>query len=217
VMGVVASQDFFAVSNCACRQRKRMDPDAAACNHPEEVCLHFSVLAHYLVDNGLAREITKQDAIEILDLAADAGLVHAVSNRQQDADTICNCCRCSCVFFESYHVLKQDKSHDFSNYRLKINQATCKACGLCVERCPVNALSLEHCPLSKDKRGEAATLNANRCLGCGVCVHKCPTQSLILERRREIEHPPNDMREWMQRWITDHKQARDGGTGAARN
>jgi electron transport complex protein RnfB len=217
VMGVVESQDFFAVSKCACRQRKRVDPDAAACKHPEEVCLHFKDLAHYLVDNGLAREITKEEAKEILDVAADAGLVHAVSNRQQGADTICNCCKCSCAFFESYHVLKQDKSHDFSNYRVKINRATCKACGLCVERCPVRALRLDPCPLEANTRGEAATLDADRCLGCGVCVHKCPTKSLILVRREEIHHPPEDMREWMKRWIIDHRHVGAGGAQEAKH
>jgi electron transport complex protein RnfB len=215
VMEFVESQDFFAVSKCACRQRKRMDPDSVACNHPEEVCLHFRDLARYLVDNGLSRRITKEETKDILELAADAGLVHAVSNRLQGADTICNCCRCSCVFLECYQVLKQEKSHDFSNYRVKINQTTCRACGLCVERCPVQALTLAKCAVAQNERGEAATLDVDRCLGCGVCVHKCPTQSLILERRQEIHHPPEDSREWMNRWISDHKQARADRKGSA--
>jgi len=207
VLGFVESEDFIPVSKCACRQRKRMDPEAAACKHPEEVCLHFRDLARYLVEIGLSRRITKEEAKRILQLAADAGLVHALSNRQEGADTICNCCKCSCVFFESYHVLKQGKSHDFSNFRVKINQPTCKACGLCVERCPVQALRLADSTLAQNERGQAATLDVDRCLGCGVCVHKCPTQSLILERREEIHHPPQDSREWMKRWIWDHKQA----------
>lgn len=208
VMSVVESQDFLSVSNCACRQRKRVDPASAQCEHPEEVCLHFGDLAHYLVDNGLSREITKEEAKDILKVAADAGLVHAISNRQKDVDTICNCCKCSCLFFESYHVLKHQKSHDFSNYRLKISPETCQACGLCVQRCPVQVLSLEDSPLAKNQRSKAATLiNPDQCLGCGVCVHKCPTQSLYLEPRAEIQHPPKDAREWITRLAMDQKQA----------
>ena len=207
VMGLVDSQDFLAVSNCACRQRKRVDPGSAQCEHPEEVCLHFGDLAHYLVDSGLSREITREEAKDILKVAADAGLVHAMSNRQKEVDTICNCCGCSCIFFESYHVLKHEKSHDFSNYRLKINPETCKACGLCVQRCPIQALTLEDSPLTKNKQRKAATLmNPGPCLGCGVCVHKCPTQSLILEPRAEIQDPPKDRREWMTKWVMDQKQ-----------
>jgi electron transport complex protein RnfB len=207
VTAVVDTQDFFAVSKCACRQRKRMDPDSVPCEHPEEVCLHFRDLGHYLVETGLAREITKEEAKDILKKAADAGLVHAISNYERDADTICNCCKCSCLFFESYHVLKHGKSHDFSNYRLKITKETCAACGLCEQRCPVGAIRLEDSPAAKNKLGKAPALAADRCLGCGVCVHKCPTQSLVLTLREEIQPPPRDMREWIKRYMTDQKQA----------
>jgi len=217
VTGIVQSQDFLAVSKCACRQRKRVDPDSAQCKHPEEVCLHFGDLAHYLVDNGLSREITKEEARDILKVAADEGLVHAISNRQKDTDTICNCCKCCCVFFESYHVLKHEKSHDFSNYRLRINSETCKACGLCVQRCPVQALRIEDSPLAKNNQGKAATLiHSGQCLGCGVCVHKCPTQSLLLEPRAEIQEPPKDAREWITKLVMDQKQAEVNGVPGAK-
>ncbi len=209
VMSIVESQNFVAVSHCACRQRKRVDPDSARCKHPEEVCLHFGGLARYLVENGLSRQISKEEAIDILQCAAEAGLVHAVSNRQKDADTICNCCSCCCIFFESYHVLKHEKSHDFSNYRLRINAETCKACGLCVQRCPVQALKLEDSPVSRNKQGQAAKIvHSNQCLGCGVCAYKCPTQSLFLEPRMEIQEPPKDVLEWRARLIVDQKQAK---------
>jgi Na+-translocating ferredoxin:NAD+ oxidoreductase subunit B len=206
VMGLVDSQGFLSVSKCACRQRKRLDPDSAPCDHPEEVCLHFGDLGQYLVDNGLAREITREEAKKILQEAADAGLVHAVSNRQQEPGTICNCCKCSCIFFESYHVLRHDRSHDFSNYRLKTNPETCKACGLCVERCPVEALRLGESAAATNKHGKVAMLDPGRCLGCGVCVHKCPTRSLILEPREEFHDPPQDMRQWMKRLIEDQRR-----------
>ncbi len=216
VMKIIESQNFLAVSNCACKQRKRVDPNSAQCKHPEEVCLHFGDLAHYLVDNGLSREISKEEAKDILKVAAEAGLVHAISNRQSDVDTICNCCNCSCVFFESYHVLKHEKSHDFSNYRLRINPETCKACGLCIQRCPVQALKLEDSPLAKNKQRKAAKLiHSNQCLGCGVCVHKCPSQSLLLEPRVQIQAPPKDAREWITRMVMDQKQAQASGVRGA--
>jgi formate hydrogenlyase subunit 6/NADH:ubiquinone oxidoreductase subunit I len=165
-------------------------------------------MGRYLVENGLGRRIAKEEAKEILNVAADAGLVHAISNWQTDPDTICNCCKCACIFFECYHVLKHKRSHDFSNYRLKTRPQTCKACGLCVKRCPVQALRLEESSLADNKQGKAATLDRDACLGCGVCVHKCPTQSLSLELRAETLPPPQDMREWARRWTQDQKQAR---------
>ena len=79
------------------------------------------------------------------------------------------------------HVLERAKmdpplprGHQPSNYVLSISRETSQACGLCTQRCPVDALTLE---------GEDLHDNPERCLGCGVCVHGCPTQSLSLTRR----------------------------------
>jgi len=205
VIDFVDSRDYFTVSPCACRQRKSLDPNSAHCAHPKEVCLHFGALGHYLADNGLAREIPKEEAKEILQQAADSGLVHAMSNWEKDPDTLCNCCRCSCLFFEAYHLLGHDRSHDFSNYRVKANPETCKACGLCVERCPVGALGIDKSSRAWNKKGNVVVLHPDRCLGCGVCVHKCSTQSLVLERRKEFSQPPESMGEWMKRWTQDQR------------
>jgi NAD-dependent dihydropyrimidine dehydrogenase PreA subunit len=217
VLSIVESQNFLCVSKCACRQRKRVDPNSAHCEHPEQVCLHFGDLARYLVGSGLSREITREEAKEILKAAAEAGLIHAVSNRQKGADTICNCCPCSCVFFEASHMLAHGKTHDFSNYIVRIDPETCEACGLCAKRCPVRALKITDSPLAKNKRRKAAKLvDSGRCLGCGVCVYKCPTRSLSLELRPQIQDPPQDAREWMARLVKDQEEAGAAGAPAAK-
>jgi electron transport complex protein RnfB len=203
VIRFVDSQDYCTVSYCPCRQRKRLDPDSEVCDHPMEVCLHFGRLGHYIVENGLGREITREETKEILTQAAESGLVHAISNWQEGADTICNCCKCCCLFFEAYHVLKHSKSHDVSNYQVRTSQETCKACGLCVERCPVGALRLEDSPMAANKKGKAAKADIEKCIGCGVCAYKCPTRSLVLVRREKTSEPPRDVREWMERWYSD--------------
>jgi electron transport complex protein RnfB len=209
VVRFVDSQDYCTVSFCPCRQRKNMDPNTENCKHPVEVCLHFGPLGHYIVDNGLGREITRDKTKEILKKAAESGLVHSISNWQNGADTICNCCKCCCLFMDAYHVLKHHKSHDASNYIVRTNPGTCKACGLCVERCPMEALHLENSAEATNEKGQVVVLDPERCLGCGVCVYKCPTESLILEKREEIVPPPRDPREWMARWNRDRRSAKD--------
>ena len=66
VVQYVESQTYCTVSYCPCRQRKNLDPDSSSCDHPVEVCLHFGHLGHYIVENGLGREITKEETMEIL-------------------------------------------------------------------------------------------------------------------------------------------------------
>jgi ferredoxin len=209
VVKVVDSQTYFCVTHCPCRHRKNLDPDTPDCTHSTENCLHFGALARYIVENGLGREITREETHEILHRAADEGLVHGVSNWLKGVDTICSCCRCCCMMFEAYHVLKHARGMDSSNYRVRATAETCKACGLCVKRCPMDALKLEDSPEATNKKGKAAVLITDRCIGCGVCAHKCPTESLILERREEIIDPPLDPRDYTKRFLTDRQAARE--------
>ena len=207
VYKVLDAQDYFCVTTCPCRHRKNLDPESPKCKHPTETCLHFGRLAHYIVEQGLGREISCQEAQEVLRQAADSGLVHGLSNWQEGADTICNCCKCCCMWFEGFHKLKHSKSMDGSNYRVRTQSETCQGCGLCVKRCPMEALHLESSAAAKNKTGKVAVLNPGLCIGCGVCAHKCPTHSLILETRERIADPPVDPRDYMRRFLAEKQEA----------
>lgn len=88
VLKVVDAHEYYTVSHCTCRERHRLDPDYPDSPFPSEVCLHFDELGRYCVENDMGREITKEETLEILKKAADAGLVHGIANHQGIADTI---------------------------------------------------------------------------------------------------------------------------------
>jgi len=167
----------------------------------------------------LGREITRQETEEILRQCAEAGLVHGVANMQEGPDTICNCDPCCCVTLEAFHKLKHAQGMNRSNYQVSANHETCIGCGLCVKRCPIEALDLEDEPKAKgritavgdkeliNKRGKVSVANLDICIGCGVCAYKCPTKSLTLERREAPEHPPKDIREYMKLVMADFATA----------
>ncbi|MBD3390847.1 MAG: 4Fe-4S dicluster domain-containing protein [Chitinivibrionales bacterium] len=52
----------------------------------------------------------------------------------------------------------------------KVDMAKCTGCGVCVDACPLEAISLEN--------GKAVV--SDSCTGCGSCVDACPNGALSL-------------------------------------
>ncbi len=52
---------------------------------------------------------------------------------------------------------------------VKIDKEKCVACGVCVDVCPTEALSVE---------GDFAVCDADLCVDCGVCIPECPTEAI---------------------------------------
>lgn len=51
----------------------------------------------------------------------------------------------------------------------KVNPDDCTACGLCVDECPAEAISMEE---------EVAVVDANTCTDCELCVDVCPSEAI---------------------------------------
>lgn len=176
---------YLAVGHCPCRQMARNTGEG--CDHPTERCLHFGTLAEYLVEQGIARQITKEEALGILHKATEEGLVHVCDNLEGHIRTICNCCPCCCAFFRArtdfgFNTLSK------SNYVASVDKDACITCGTCEERCPVNAISLE---------GDFAEVDEEVCIGCGVCTPTCEGDGAIRLHKREQVIPPPDLQNFV--------------------
>ncbi|MEG2519403.1 MAG: FAD-dependent oxidoreductase, partial [Oscillospiraceae bacterium] len=131
----------FAVADCTCRRSRRLL--GQGCGHLEkDMCLQLDSGAEYYIRTGRAREITREEAFEIIKKAEDNGLMHSIPNIDNGkTHAICNCCACSCysmrnaIMFNSPDMIR-------SNYISEVNSENCVACGQCVENCPTNALKL---------------------------------------------------------------------------
>jgi NAD-dependent dihydropyrimidine dehydrogenase PreA subunit len=229
VKKVLDSYSYFCVTQCGCRWRKNLSDLTPNCKHPTENCLHFDRLAHYAVENGFGKEITRQEAEAILRDSAERGLVFGINNQQMGSDTICSCCSCCCMWFDGMRSLKKAGAGTMSpsNYRIRTDDETCTGCGLCVKRCPMDALQLKDTPAAKgrkttlkdetgkektltNKTGKLAVADADLCIGCGVCAYKCPSKSLILVRNETEHHPPRTGRDWVIQYVTDTAAYRTG-------
>lgn len=62
------------------------------CHHSLEVCIKYDELAEFVIEKGLARQISKDEAMKILADSEKEGLVHMVDNTQGQIKHTCNCC-----------------------------------------------------------------------------------------------------------------------------
>jgi NADPH-dependent glutamate synthase beta subunit-like oxidoreductase/NAD-dependent dihydropyrimidine dehydrogenase PreA subunit len=133
---------IFSVSDCACRTSR--EAMGEGCGHlKEDMCIQLDHAAEYYIKTGRGRAITREEAIEIIRVAEENGLMHSIPNFDGEGHThaICNCCGCGCF---SMRLANMWENPDMirSNYVSEIDTDKCVACGECVEACPTNALKM---------------------------------------------------------------------------
>lgn len=138
----IENAERYSIANCACRTAAKLV--GKGCDHPiEDTCMQFDDTADYYVRSGRGHYVSKEEALEILEMTEKAGLVHcAFQVEGKDYTTfICNCCGCSCAGLRQINRLDANPmSH--SNFRARIDEEKCVACGNCVDICPMNAVTL---------------------------------------------------------------------------
>jgi len=176
----------WGVMDCICRKQKALLGDA--CQHPVEVCMILSDKATAFDHSKVVRALSREEAMAVLLQAAQAGLVHSVSNNQQGVWYVCNCCTCSCAILRAMAEKGMANVIARSSYVNQVDESRCLACGDCVAMCQFHALSVN----------EFAEVDRLKCVGCGVCVSSCPEQALVLVQRPawEIKNPPATIKEW---------------------
>ena len=186
----------FSVSDCSCRtSREAMNE---GCGHlKEEMCIQLDHAAEYYIKTGRGKEITREEALDIIRRAEDNGLMHSIPNLDTPGQThaICNCCGCGCY---AMRLANEYLNGDIvrSNYRAVVDETKCVACGECVDVCPTNAVRLGQKLCTKTPIDEKVTketprdtdwpqekwnsnyrLNRKNTLDSGTapCITKCPT------------------------------------------
>jgi Na+-translocating ferredoxin:NAD+ oxidoreductase subunit B len=180
---IIKDQKKISVAPCICRKEQRMLREG--CDHPLETCMAFGTGAYYYIENGLGREVTTEEALKILKRGMDSGLVLQPGNGQKSW-SICMCCGCCCGLLRGLKTMEKPAYAAHTNFYSQIAADECIACGLCEERCPMDAIQME---------GDAAVVNRDRCVGCGVCVGTCNVDAIKLLQKSEHDRyvPPKDV------------------------
>jgi Fe-S-cluster-containing hydrogenase component 2 len=187
---LIENAKSWGVRDCICRVQQRLI--GKECDHPVENCLIFAPVEGAFDHSDIDRAISKQEALQILHEAEEAGLVHTTGNYLGPHYYICNCCTCSCGILRGVAEFGIPTAVAKSDFLAVVDTEECLGCEDCLPACQFGALSISEniCVIDKAK-----------CVGCGVCATVCPTEALRLTRRPtgEVEPTPTTIEEWAQR------------------
>jgi Pyruvate/2-oxoacid:ferredoxin oxidoreductase delta subunit len=169
---IIRKQSKIVVAPCICRREHKMV--GKGCGKPEEACLIFGGGAYYYEENGLGRDISPDEAIEILQKGLEAGLVLQPSNAKKPAN-ICLCCGCCCQILKQLKSLPEPSSIICSNYMAVVDESNCTACEQCAEICQMDAITVD----------TTASVDSDRCIGCGLCVSICDFEAIYLKEKSD--------------------------------
>lgn len=172
---LILAQERISVADCICRQEKGILGEP--CVKPLETCLSFGSGADFYVRNEMGRYVTQEQALEILHMAEETGLV-LQPDAAQDATFICCCCGCCCGVLTNLKRHPAPANFAVTPFIAIHDEELCDGCGLCQERCQMDALYLDDGIMHVDRE---------YCIGCGLCITTCPNEALSLERKEGFE------------------------------
>ena len=174
-MGIRECKDKFPVGSCI-----MMGPSA----------LHFEMLE-------LGKRVTRQEAVEYFDNMQEKGLVGQTDNTITGNTIICLCCGCCCSQLRGRTRWDNMDAILPANF-IPVAGDDCIGCGLCTERCMLEALTL-------DEETDRPKVDADKCIGCGVCTLTCPQETLALQRY-ERSTPFNTAREMLKTIALENRE-----------
>jgi electron transport complex protein RnfB len=191
----------FAILECICRKKKAMEGGSCKVTDRKETCLAIGHIAQHALLGDFGREITRDEAMSILEKNQKQGLVLQLSNTEK-AEFICSCCGCCCGLLEVHKHLPKPVDFWVSNLHAVVDRSACDGCGVCEKRCQVGAVHVR-------KKKQPAVVNLDRCIGCGLCVPTCPRNAMTL-LKKSIEVRPPETREELYDIIMSNKKGRLG-------
>ncbi len=177
---------------CMCRRILSTLDDPCRLAMPDDGgCMILGDAARPYIKYGHARQISREEALEVIQRVRDRGAIHSVFHDKDDTSlpqtAICNCCWDCCGFFRPYNMGAMPLRYS-GFYMARIGDGTrCTGCRKCQKYCPTAAISVV------DKK---PSIDAGRCIGCGQCVHQCaPSVVELVEDVRTVFLPMLKMSE----------------------
>ncbi len=171
----------YVLIDCICRKANKMGGAPCKVTSRKETCFAMENMADLYINEGWGREGTRQEALEMLRMNQEEGLVFQAENIK-DPKFICSCCGCCCGILSSLKEFPETVDFFSTNYYAQINADACVGCGTCIDVCQIEAIKMKN---------DISKVNKRRCIGCGNCVLICPQQAIQLIKKDKVEIPPD--------------------------
>ncbi|MFX0070512.1 MAG: ATP-binding protein [Candidatus Hermodarchaeota archaeon] len=182
----------FAVMPCSCRTKAGYLEKK--CDKPIETCMTFDLGADFFVKIGMAKRLSKEEALALLKKCEKAGMVHMTLNAKKP-DFICNCCSDCCGILRPLTEFHQPGMFAISNFKPIIDEKIdCTECFICVDKCPTHAVI----PWNENDKW-TIEIDDKLCIGCGICSSNCPTKRIFLKKIKN-ETPEDTMQDAYMRY-----------------
>ncbi|MFX0175603.1 MAG: ATP-binding protein [Candidatus Hodarchaeota archaeon] len=173
----------IGVANCVCRQANEVMGHSCEKTSLKETCLYFNSTGQLFIDQGWARPISKEEALDIVNQSEKDGLTLQAGNTK-NPEFICSCCSCCCQILTNLQKIPRPSRVISSNYYAVVDPELCVGCETCLERCQINSIKIVD---------NKAKVLLKRCIGCGVCVPSCLEDAISLKKKTEISVPPQTL------------------------
>lgn len=188
---IVRNQKTVGIADCYCRLSE--DFQGNSCEKPRETCFVFNEFAESLIDLGIARPMSVDEALVRLEECEQAGLVHNVDNYQGQIRGMCNCCSCHCPGIQA--AARGQKNIEAASHFVSVYDAEkCIGDLACVSACPIGAIT------EKDGR---PVFDFNLCFGCGQCASVCPEGAISMGVRKNAPQVFPTYRQLFTRQMTE--------------
>ena len=202
----------FLVIPCVCKREMEL-LHGHSCRKPMKRCGFVGLPPQTPLGETV---LDREEASKLLTRLEKMGHVHlafygfTMSAESPQFVGTCNCCACCCGVFHGQKISGAAEGPQKSNYRAVVDPEPCTACGACILRCPVDAISedpnhpkprvvkIHRAGDEPERVPGAAVVDRDKCIGCGVCVIGCMEDAIVMEPVSEDEwfHVPNSMAEW---------------------
>ncbi|MFX0098357.1 MAG: ATP-binding protein [Candidatus Hodarchaeota archaeon] len=186
---IESSHGKFVSLPCMCKKNHKNEGKPCTRTNRIHTCMALRDNADICIKTGIGQKITKEEALEIVRMNEEEGLVLQTENAKKP-NWLCGCCGDCCTILNSLKMFPRPFDFARGNFQASINEDSCVGCGTCANRCHMGAISI-------GSKRKVASINIKRCIGCGVCVPTCKAGAIRLKRRAKEEEPEENRDSYM--------------------